>query len=611
MKLLALLGTALAGLALGAEPATPLPSPPSTAAWGASGPYDFVFLTEARPLLIRVQVRVDGKALEAAWESFFDHLFLHLDVKAQGYLGKEEAERAPPLDHITSGSLGSFFGGYIGSSPKEPAYPALKDFDTNGDGKVSKAALAAYYRKQGFTPFQVQPETDNAGGTGNAMMMMGMGNRSAEPSVDAVAGAIFSLLDTKKTGKLTRAELAMAPELLLRLDTNEDEMITVAEVAPDVPAPKPNAISMAVSSFKNALSTPSLAGPSRIFPLAAPGEVPARLVKGMLDRYAKGKKEIARKDLGLDEKTFAALDANSDGVLDAAELAGFAKRAPDVAYVVHLNSDGAGSLGVELLRSKDRPALPADKINAFDGLALLDLGAARVELRGDADVREDRFSQFAGAQWTIFFKQADKNGDGYLDEKEASASVFRTAFKAMDRDGDGKVSEQEMNAYLELLADLKARAQKACAALVLTDESRGLFDLLDVNRDGRLSVREMRGAVALLEKLAPKGKDHLSRADLPRSYRLTVRRGPASNANNDYAAVIESIYGGAAKAPMYKAPSRGPAWFRKMDKNRDGDVSRREWLGNEELFRQIDTDGDGLISAEEAERFDARRRQDK
>jgi hypothetical protein len=48
-----------------------------------------------------------------------------------------------------------------------------------------------------------------------------------------------------------------------------------------------------------------------------------------------------------------------------------------------------------------------------------------------------------------------------------------------------------------------------------------------------------------------------------------------------------------------------------MDRNRDGDVSRREWLGSEELFRQIDTDGDGLISAEEADRFDARYRKGK
>ena len=41
-----------------------------------------------------------------------------------------------------------------------------------------------------------------------------------------------------------------------------------------------------------------------------------------------------------------------------------------------------------------------------------------------------------------------------------------------------------------------------------------------------------------------------------------------------------------------------------MDRNRDGDVSRREFLGTDEEFRRIDTDGDGLISALEAQRAD-------
>ncbi len=37
-----------------------------------------------------------------------------------------------------------------------------------------------------------------------------------------------------------------------------------------------------------------------------------------------------------------------------------------------------------------------------------------------------------------------------------------------------------------------------------------------------------------------------------------------------------------------------------MDRNRDGDVSRREFVGTDAAFRALDIDGDGLLSPAEA-----------
>jgi hypothetical protein len=50
-----------------------------------------------------------------------------------------------------------------------------------------------------------------------------------------------------------------------------------------------------------------------------------------------------------------------------------------------------------------------------------------------------------------------------------------------------------------------------------------------------------------------------------------------------------------------KAVTRGPDWFRALDRNGDGYVSRDEFLGTKEAFDKLDRDGDGLISPEEAE----------
>ena len=58
---------------------------------------------------------------------------------------------------------------------------------------------------------------------------------------------------------------------------------------------------------------------------------------------------------------------------------------------------------------------------------------------------------------------------------------------------------------------------------------------------------------------------------------------------------------GAVSAGRPELRLRGPLWFRKMDRNADGDVSEREFLGTIEQFRKLDRDGDGLLSPEEAE----------
>jgi Ca2+-binding EF-hand superfamily protein len=560
--------------------------------------HDFVFLGEARPVLIRMHVRVDGKPVQAAVDDFMKNLFTYLDINGDNVLSKAEAERAPALDQLLSGGIAQGIGGFGGG--KAAATPSFEEMDADKDGKVTLAELSAYYHKQGYLPVQLQAESKQSNPLAGIY-----GGKRAEPTVEAVSEAIFALLDTNKDGKLTREELAAAPSILLQRDENDDEMVTTLEIAAP-PKSNANMLAMGMGMGGNAgslKSTKNLVLVSRL------GEVPADLVRRLQAFYGAvpendEEKKLSRTDLGLDEATFAGLDVNKDGVLDGKELAGFVKRPPDVEMVVRVGStDGAAR--VELTTAKTSPL--AGNAHMKSGLARLDLGRTRLDLVANTEYQANRFGGILRDQILAQFKQADKANKGYLEEKSIKGGnrFFAGLFKTMDRDGDGKLYESEVIAYFDQMAELQRRARLACVTLVLTNQSRGLFDALDVDRDGRLSVREMRGAVKLLDQLETQKKGFLVKADLPHSYQLALRRGPASTGGLGGAAAFFDLYSSTGAGDGLPALTAGPLWFRKMDRNRDGDVSRKEFLGTDEQFRQIDVDGDGLISVEEADRYDA------
>ncbi|HLW67161.1 MAG TPA: hypothetical protein VKS79_17745, partial [Gemmataceae bacterium] len=79
----------------------------------------------------------------------------------------------------------------------------------------------------------------------------------------------------------------------------------------------------------------------------------------------------------------------------------------------------------------------------------------------------------------------------------------------------------------------------------------------------------------------------------PTEIRLIVHRGQVAHQN--YMAPNRM------QPTRVALPARGPLWFRMMDRNGDGYVSRREFLGSKEEFDRIDTNHDELISPEEAE----------
>ncbi len=169
-------------------------------------------------------------------------------------------------------------------------------------------------------------------------------------------------------------------------------------------------------------------------------------------------------------------------------------------------------------------------------------------------------------------------------------------FDMADRDGDGKLFVAEFNAFLDLL-----KAGSNCQVNVqVLDQGRGLFDLIDANHDQRLSRRELIDAAKNFSRFDRNGDGFLERGELPRQLRLTTGQG---NNFNQFVGFVVDESGMMVPGGPRQNPTKGPLWFRKMDRNKDGDVSMREFLGTPEEFKRIDTDGDGLISPAEADAY--------
>ena len=281
-------------------------------------------------------------------------------------------------------------------------------------------------------------------------------------------------------------------------------------------------------------------------------------------------------EFAIDPKDFESADTDGDNTLDTEELRRFLSRVePDLELIVKLSGKTADRDDDRGRRrrapSRCRREVHIQKLT--DGDIEVAIGEVSLEFHADGGehAADNAKSYYAGQ-----FQAADKDNNKYLEKSEVKDhGPFAALFDAMDTDGDGKLYMKEVDAFV----DQQTRAARSQMVLSVADQGRAIFAIVDLNRDRRLSVREIRGAVARVLSWDRNDDGHIRSDEIPHHYQMSIGRGQVAAVGMSAFARRGWVPPGARACPA------GPSWFRKMDRNRDGDISPPRVPGPSSRFR--------------------------
>ncbi len=514
---------------------------------------NIIFMRSEHPVFVELTVLLDGQELRAVRSQRVTQVFSELDANGDGAIDQAERDAAPQALR----KLGV----------REKWTELLPRLDNNpADKNISAAELTAFSEQLFGPPVQLSARS--------------RGVRRAGQAVE-----LFDLLDDNQNQVLSESEFGALSARLQKLDADGDESFSVIEVEP----------------FRNPFSPRS--ANTTVPPEDAPWIIAENAPEILLKRFDQQPPThaLSAAELGLPQKLVTAGDIDQDGAINLEELR---KWLPTVPPHYRLNVTlPAGKTRLTNLTwtdtSKPLPATPQSRRARPMSLPPKGLettiAGQPLQLQVSA-VSASRVAQSDNVNYyKLQFRKSDRDKNSYLDQTEfASLNLPGATFETVDADGNGQVFTNEIEEFLQL----ENLVDQGHIMVTYDSNELSLFSLLDLNKDNRLTPRECLQATTAWKSSDTNQDGQLARSELSGKLRLSIELVKPRLFQN---AIVQQ--GAMTGEPIISPQSSStPVWFRGMDRNVDGDISRREFIGNDDAFRKWDRDGDGLISAAEAGR---------
>ncbi len=489
------------------------------------------------PLLVDLTLAIDGAPYRQAREALLDRMMQASDTNHDGQLEWSEALGNP---HFTLGD----FSQLRNRSPQQRREEIMR-YDLNGNGRVEREEAEIFVAQ--------------AGDSGTAFSLDA---QALDQGRDPRRFGLWRLLDEDRDAVLSAGERASAEAKLSALDTDDDELLRYDEAIPTA--------ANAGGAMRGNVYAPFAA--ARISPEA---NWPA-ILYALDERYLYDGR-LQAESFPLDPQLVPRLDADQNGYLDRREVQALAEIEPHLVIAANFGESEQRPRGLTVVSTSSGLANKLRSQRPIPGGVALKLSGVEIRF-----TMSDTAAPPAGdAQAAELIKRLDTDKNGYLEKSEAQRGEtgLAEAFDALDTDADGKLYAEEI---ADVLRWRQAPAQSRLR-LMAQGESLSLFSSIDANDDRVLSPRERREAPERLAALDANGDSLVALSEAPAGFAVTVTRGA----------------GGLTPGSPAAGGSR-PKWFTAMDSNRDGDVTRREFLGAQAQFDALDRNHDGFIDAAEA-----------